>query len=190
MAGTPTPGDVRHAQARRRQDAAEQAELKARRRAEHERNREAKLARKARLALPPEQRLADLASRAAAIDAKWTMPPTRVDPEEVKAAQRAAMTRVEVVEVVREITVEVPAPPLPPGSYTECEVCVGRGMRDRYGQVPAAAERLALVDATGTEVAVIETCPTHTSFVRATAQQRGFTTRTAQTTPHGAAARR
>ncbi|MET8576020.1 hypothetical protein [Streptomyces sp. NPDC005012] len=195
MAGTPTPGDVQHAQARRRQDAAEQAELKARRRAEHERNRAAKLARQARLALPPEQRLADLASRAAAIEARWTMPPAQVDPAEVKAAQRAAMTRVEVVEVVREITVEVPAPPLAPGSYTECEVCVGRGMRDRYGQVPAAAERLALVDTTGAEVAVIETCPTHTSFVRATAQQRGFTTRSARSarsaraTPGTAAAR-
>lgn len=54
-----------------------------------------------------------------------------------------------MVEVVREITVEVPAPPLPVGSYTECEVCVGRGMRDRYGQVQAAAERLVLVDAAG-----------------------------------------
>ncbi|WP_166020305.1 hypothetical protein [Streptomyces chilikensis] len=189
MAGTPTPGDVRHAQARRRRDAVEQAELKARRRAENERNRAAKLARKARLALPPEQRLADLASRAAAIEAKWTMPPAQVDSEEVKAAQRAAMTRIEVVEVVREITVEVPAPPLPPGSYTECEVCVGRGMRDRYGQVPAAAERLALVDADGLEVAVVETCPTHISFVRATAQQRGFSTRTAPSTSSPAAAR-
>ncbi|MFF4145580.1 hypothetical protein ACFY0A_30390 [Streptomyces sp. NPDC001698] len=59
------------------------------------------------------------------------MPTAEVSADEVKAAQRAAMTRIEVVEVVREITVEVLAPLLAPGSYTECEVCVGRGMRDR-----------------------------------------------------------
>jgi hypothetical protein len=62
-------------------------------------------------------------------------------------------------------------------------------MRDRYGQALAAAERLTLVDAAGLEVAVIETCPTHISFVRATAQQHGFSTWTTQTTPSTAAAR-
>lgn len=60
---------------------------------------------KARLALPPEERLV---ARAASIEAKWVMHPAEVSAEEVKAAQRAAMTRIEVVEAVREITVEVP----------------------------------------------------------------------------------
>ncbi|MFI9082386.1 hypothetical protein ACIGW8_39390 [Streptomyces sioyaensis] len=54
---------------------------------------------------------------------------------------RTVMTRVDVVEVVHEITVEVPAPLIPAGSYTEREVCVRRGMRP-VGQssspVPAA----------------------------------------------------
>ncbi|MER7578124.1 hypothetical protein [Streptomyces sp. NPDC126514] len=172
MTQAPTPGDVHKVHDQRLQEAAAKKALKAQRRAENERNRAAKLARQARLALPPEERLA---ATAASIDAKWAMPKAQVDAEEVKAAQRAAMTRVEVVEVVREITVEVPAPPLPAGSYTECEVCVGRGMRDRYGQVPAAAERLVLVDAAGIEVAVIETCPTHVPYVQATARRRGFT---------------
>jgi hypothetical protein len=172
----PTPGDVQQVQARQQQEAEAKKALKAQRREENERNRAAKLARQARLALPPEERLA---TATAAIDAKWTMPKAQVSAEEVKAAQRAAMTRVEVVEVVREITVEVPAPPLPAGSYTECEVCVGRGMRDRYGQVPAAAERLVLVDAAGVEVAVIETCPTHIPYVQATARRRGFTAQSA-----------
>ncbi|WKX07220.1 DUF3245 domain-containing protein [Streptomyces sp. NL15-2K] len=36
------------------------------------------------------------------------MHPAEVSAEEVKAAQRAAMTRIEVVDAVREITVEVP----------------------------------------------------------------------------------
>src|SRR6476661_782504 len=130
MTQAPTPGDVRQVRDQRLQEDAAKKALKAQRREENERNRAAKLAHQARLALPPEERLA---ATAASIDAKWTMPKAQVDAEEVKAAQRAAMTRVEVVEVVREITVEVPAPPLPAGSYTECEVCVGRGMRDRYG---------------------------------------------------------
>ncbi|WP_327342784.1 hypothetical protein [Streptomyces europaeiscabiei] len=99
-------------------------------------------------------------ARAASIEAKWVMHPAEVSAEEVKAAQRAAMTRIEVVEAVREITVEVPAPPLPPGSYTECEVCVGRGIRDRY------------------QVAAIETRPTHVPYVQATARRRGFACKT------------
>ncbi|MGW0670656.1 hypothetical protein [Streptomyces sp. NPDC002746] len=156
------------------QDAAAKRALKAQRREENERNRAAKLARQARLALPVEERLA---SRAASIDAKWVMPQPAVSSEEVMAAQRAAMTRVEVVEVIREVTVEVPAPPLPAGSYTECEVCVGRGMRDRYGQVPAAVGRLVLVDAAGAEVAPIASCPTHVPYVEATARRRGFSVR-------------
>lgn len=172
MTQAPTPGDVQQVRERQMQEAAAKKALKAQRRAENERNRAAKLARQARLALPPEERLA---AATAGIDAKWTMPKAQVDAEEVKAAQRAAMTRVEVVEVVREITVEVPAPPLPAGSYTECEVCVGRGMRDRYGQVPAATEHLVLTDAAGIEVAAIETCPTHVPYVQATARRRGFT---------------
>jgi hypothetical protein len=36
------------------------------------------------------------------------MHPAEISAEEVKTAQRAAMTRIEVVEAVREITVEVP----------------------------------------------------------------------------------
>lgn len=171
MTGMPTPGDVQQVRARQQQEAAAKKALKAQRREENERNRAAKLARQARLALPPEERLG---ATAASIDAKWAIPKAQVDAEEVEAAQRAAMTRVEVVEVVREITVEVPAPPLPAGSYTECEVCVGRGMRDRYGQVPAAAERLALIDAAGVEVAVIEMCPTHIPYVQATARRRAL----------------
>ncbi|MCX4573449.1 MULTISPECIES: hypothetical protein [Streptomyces] len=47
-------------------------------------------------------------ARAASIEAKWVMQPAEVSAEEVKAAQRAAMNRIEVVEAVREITVEVP----------------------------------------------------------------------------------
>lgn len=41
-----------------------------------------------------------------------------------------------------------------------------RGIRDRYGRVPAAAECLALADTVGAEVevATIETCPTHVPF--------------------------
>ncbi|MDX2697265.1 hypothetical protein Sipo8835_12930 [Streptomyces ipomoeae] len=58
---------------------------------------------RARLALPPEE-----LARAASIEAKWVMHPAEVSAEEVKAARRAAMTRIEVVEAVREITVEVP----------------------------------------------------------------------------------
>jgi hypothetical protein len=168
----PTPGDVQRVRAKQQQEAAAKKALKAQRRAENERNAAVKAARKARLALPPQERLA---VRAASIEAKWAMPAAEVSAEEVMAAQRPAMTRVEVVEVVREITVEVPAPPLPAGSYTECEVCVGRGMRDRYGQVPAATERLVLNDAAGIEVAAIETCPTHVPYVQATARRRGFT---------------
>lgn len=168
----PSPRDVEQVQDRARQEAAARAALKAERRAENERNRAAKLERQARLALPPDERLAAATGR---IDAKWTVPEPAVSVEDVRAAQRAAMTRVEVVEVVREITVEVPAPPLPAGSYTECEVCVGRGMSDRYGQVPAAAERLELVDVAGERVAVIDTCPTHVPYVQATARRRGFT---------------
>jgi hypothetical protein len=102
------------------------------------------------------------------------MPAPTVPAEQVRAEQRAAITRVEVVEVIREITVEVPAPPLPAGSYTECEVCVGRGMRDRYGQVPAATEQLRLVDGAGRGMTVIDTCPTHVPYVQATARRRGF----------------
>ncbi|MEU6718050.1 hypothetical protein ABZ897_41835 [Nonomuraea sp. NPDC046802] len=68
----------------------------------------------------------------------------------------------------------MPAPPLPAGSYTECGVCVGRGMCDRYGQVPAAAEQLRLVDGAGREMTVIDTCPTHVPYVQATARRRGF----------------
>ncbi|MFJ3921581.1 hypothetical protein [Streptomyces sp. NPDC090022] len=132
-------------------------------------------ARKARLALPPEERLA---ARAANLEAKWVMPAAEVSAEEVKAAQRAAMTASRWWRFVREIT-EVPAPPLPPGSYTECEVCVGRGMRDRYGQVPAAVERLVLADASGVQAALIETCPTHVPYVQATARRRGFACETA-----------
>ncbi|MFD1277296.1 hypothetical protein ACFQ51_51980 [Streptomyces kaempferi] len=79
--------------------------------------------------------------------------------------------------MVREITVEVPAPPLRPGSYAECEVCVGRGMVNKYGQLPAAAGRLVLTDAAGVEVAAVETCPTHVPYVEATARRRGFTVR-------------
>ncbi|MFD9630336.1 hypothetical protein [Streptomyces violascens] len=130
------------------------------------------------MALPPQERLLETA---AGIEEKWTMPAPAVSTEEVQAAQRAAMTRIEVVEVVREITVEIPAPPLPAGSYTECEVCVGRGMRDRYGQVPAATERLTLTDASGNEVAAIDTCPTHVPYVQATARRRGFHTRASRT---------
>ncbi|MBG0819072.1 hypothetical protein [Planomonospora sp. ID82291] len=178
----PTPKDLSESAARRRQeaDAAREAAraakaLKAARRAENERNRQAKAAAKAeqqrRLALPVHERLAASAAR---IDAKWTLPESTVSAEEVRAAQRAAITRVEVVEVIREITVEVPAPPLPAGSYTECEVCVGRGMHDRYGQVPAATEQLRLVDGAGQEVTVIDTCPTHVPYVQATARRRGF----------------
>jgi hypothetical protein len=169
--GMPTPQDVQRVRARQLEEAAAKRALKAQRRAENERNRLAKLERKARLALPPEERLA---ARVASVEAKWAVPAAEVSAEEVKAAQRAAMTRIEVVEVVREITVEVPAPPLAPGSYTECEVCVGRGMRDRYGQVPAAADRLVLTDASGVRVAAIETCPTHVPYVQATARRRGF----------------
>jgi hypothetical protein len=171
VAGMPTPGDVQRVRAKHLEEAAAKQALKAQRRAENERNRLAKQARQARLALPPEERLA---ARAASIEAKWAMPAAEVSADEVKAAQRAAMTRIEVVEVVREITVEVSAPPLAPGSYTECEVCVGRGMRDRYGQVPAAAERLVLMDVSGVQVAAIETCPTHVPYVQATAGRRGF----------------
>lgn len=94
--------------------------------------------------------------------------------QEVEEAQLAAMTR--VVEVVREIVVEVPAPPLAAGSYTECEVCVGRGMTDRYGQTPAATERIVLTTGTGDEVATIEACLTHVSYVQATATRCGFHT--------------
>lgn len=171
MVKAPAPGGVQQISVRKLDEAAAKKTHKAQRRAENERNRAAKLARQARLALPPGERLA---AATAGIDAKWAIPKATVDAEEVKAAQRAAMTR---IEVVREITVEVPAPPLPAGSYTECEVCVGRGMRDRYGQVPAAAERLALIDTAGIEVAVIETCPTHVPYVEATARRRGFTAR-------------
>lgn len=147
--------------------------LKAQRRAENERNAAANAERRRRLALPPQERLM-AAAAIEKIEARWAMPEPEVPLEEVMAAQRAAMTRVEVVEVVREITVEVAAPPLPPGSYTECEVCVGRGMRDRYGQVPAASQHMLLTDASGARVAVIETCPTHVPYVQATAKRRGF----------------
>ncbi|MFF8991690.1 hypothetical protein ACF09H_17440 [Streptomyces sp. NPDC014983] len=78
------------------------------------------------------------------------MPEAEVSAEEVKAAQRAAMTRV-----------------------------VGRGMRDRYGQVPAAVKPLVLNDASGIQVAAIETCPTHVPYVQATARRRGFACETA-----------
>lgn len=169
MTRPPSPGDVHRLQEQRQQEAAAKKALKAQRREENERNRAAKLASRALLALPPEERLA---ARAAQIEEKWQMPAPAVSAEEVKAAQRAAMTR--VVEVIREITVEVHAPPMPPGSYTECEVCVGRGMVNKYGQVPAAAERLGLTDAAGIEVAAIETCPTHVPYVQATARRRGF----------------
>jgi hypothetical protein len=47
-------------------------------------------------------------ARAASIEAKRVMHPAEVSAEEVKATQRAAMTRIEAVEAVREITVEVP----------------------------------------------------------------------------------
>ncbi|MER6372613.1 hypothetical protein ABT255_30360 [Streptomyces mirabilis] len=47
-------------------------------------------------------------ARAASIEATWVMHPAEVSAEAVKAAQRAAMARIEVVEAVREITVEVP----------------------------------------------------------------------------------
>jgi hypothetical protein len=57
--------------------------------------------RRARLTLPSEERLA---ARAARIDAKWQMSSAAVSSEEVKAAQRAAMTRVEVVETWRPTT--------------------------------------------------------------------------------------
>ncbi len=149
--------------------------LKAERREQNERNRQAKLAaiaeRERRAALPLGERLAEAAAK---VDAKWIAPAPVVSAEEVRAAQRAAITRVEVVEVIREITVQVPAPPLPAGSYTECEVCVGRGLVDRYGQVPAAAEQLRLIDGAGQQVTVIDTCPTHVPYVQATARRRGF----------------
>lgn len=167
----PTPEDVQQIRQRQKHEAVAEKRLKAQRRAENDRNRAAKLEREARLALPPQERLA---ARAGQIDAKWQVPAPAVSAKEVQAAQRAAMTR---VEVVREITVEVPAPPLPVGLYTECEVCVGRGMKDRYGQVPAAASRLVLADTAGIEVAAIETCPTHVPYVEATARRRGFTVR-------------
>lgn len=175
MAGIPTPGDVRLVREQQQREAAAKKALKAQRRAENERKAAANAERKARLLLPPEERLA---ARAVSIEAKWAMPAPGVSADEVKAAQRARLTRVEVVEVVREITVEVVAPLLPAGSYTECEVCVGRGMRDRYGQVPAAAERLVLTDAAGVRVAEIDTCPTHVPYVQATARRRGFRTDT------------
>ncbi|MEV6726230.1 hypothetical protein AB0M94_35475 [Streptomyces xanthochromogenes] len=175
----PTPGDVQRAQASKEEEAAAKRALKAQRRAENERNRLAKAERQARMALPPQERLL---ATAASIEKKWAMPAPAVPTEEVQAAQRAAMTRIEVVEVIREITIEIPAPPLPVGSYTECEVCVGRGMRDRYGQVPAATERLPITDASGSQVATIDTCPTHVPYVQATARRRGFRT---QSTPDG-----
>ncbi|MFD0474613.1 hypothetical protein ACFQ0B_45045 [Nonomuraea thailandensis] len=136
----PSPKDVQQARTRRIEEAAAAQARKAERRAENERNRKAKVDAQRRAALPIHERLAETAER---IDAKWVIPAATVSAEQVRAAQRAAITRVEVVEVIREITVEVPAPPLPAGSYTECEVCVGRGMRDRYGQVPPAPSNCA-----------------------------------------------
>ncbi|MGW4796853.1 hypothetical protein ACWEPC_30970, partial [Nonomuraea sp. NPDC004297] len=170
-----SPKDVHQAAALRAEQAAAAKALKAARRAVNERNRQAKLAARAeaewRAALPLHERLA---VTAATIDARWVMPALTVPAEQVRAEQRTAITRVEVVEAIRESIVEVPAPPLPAGSYTECEVCVGRGMRDRYGQVPAATEQLRLVDGAGRKMTVIDTCPTHVPYVQATARRRGF----------------
>src|SRR5689334_9018992 len=72
--------------------------------------------------------------------------------------------------------VEVPAPPLPKGTYTECEVCVGRGMTDRYGQVPEATGRLVLRDKEGVQVAAIDTCPTHILMSGGRAEAYSFIT--------------
>jgi len=138
MTAMPTPGDVQQVRARQQQEAAAKKALKAQWREENERNRAARLARQARLALPPEERLA---ARAASIDAKWTMPTAQVGAEEVKAAQRAAMTRVEVVEVVREIAVEVPAPPLAPAPTPSARSVSGAGCATgtgRYRPPPSA----------------------------------------------------
>jgi hypothetical protein len=171
----PSPKDVQQVRARRIEEAVAARALKAERREQNERNRQAKLATIAeaerRAALPLDERLA---AAAAKVDAKWVAPAPALSAEQVRAAQRAAITRVEVVEVIREITVKVPAPPLPAGSYTECEVCVGRGMHDRYGQVPAATEQLRLIDKAGQQVTVIDTCPTHVPYVQAAARRRGF----------------
>jgi hypothetical protein len=167
----PTPKDLHQVHHQQREQAAAKAALRAARRAENERNAAAKQERQRRMALPVHERLTAATER---IAEKWSLPAPIVSAEEVIAAQRAAMTRVEVVEVIREITVEVPAPPLPKGTYTECEVCVGRGMTDRYGQVPAATEQLVLSDAAGVRVAAIDTCPTHIPYVQATAHRRGF----------------
>jgi len=127
----PTPKELHRLHEQQCEQAAVKAALKAARRPENERNAAAKREKERWLALPVHERLAAATER---IGAKWTTPAPVVPTEEVIAAQRTAMTR--IVEVVREITVEVPAPPLPKGSYTECEVCVGRGMTDRYGQSP------------------------------------------------------
>lgn len=181
-----TPGDVSQRLSAKRQQEEENRRLKAARRAEAERHAAAKAEKQRRLALPPQERLAAASAR---VDQKWTLPPVAVPAAEILAAQRATMTRVEIVEVVREvireITVEVPAPPLAAGTYTECEVCVGRGMRDRYGQVPAAAHRMILRDPAGEQVAAVETCPTHVPYVETTARRRGFTAQ-ARDTPSGA----
>lgn len=96
MSTMPSPGDVRRLQESQQQGAAAKKELKAQRRAENERNRAAKLARQSRLALPPEERLA---ARAAQIDAKWQTPAPAVSAEDVQAAQRAVMTRIETTPV-------------------------------------------------------------------------------------------
>jgi len=167
----PTPQELRQRHEQQREQAAAKAALKAARREENERNAAAKREKERRLALPVHERLAAATER---IGAKWTTPAPVVPTEEVIAAQRAALTRIEVLEVIREIRVEVPAPPMPKGSYTECEVCVGRGMTDRYGQVPAAVEQLVLRDKAGIQVAAIDTCPTHIPYVQATARRRGF----------------
>jgi hypothetical protein len=102
---------------------------------------------RARLALPPEERLV---ARAASIEAKWVMHPAEVSAEETKAAQRAAMTRIEVVEAVREITVEVRAARL-------TGTAVRRGRHPRHllqtGHLGEAAGVVGGGDTTGRHVA-------------------------------------
>lgn len=63
------------------------------------------------------------------------MHPTEVSAEEVKAAQRTAMIRIGVVEVIREITVEVPGRRCRPARTPSARSARAGGMRDRYGQV-------------------------------------------------------
>ncbi|MEV6209718.1 hypothetical protein [Kitasatospora sp. NPDC051914] len=53
---------------------------------------------------------------------------------------------------MREVVVEVPAPPVAPGDYRACEVCLGRGLVGRYGTTPHGGHRLHLHADDGTAV--------------------------------------